>query len=152
MASITTNKGRTLIAKGPANSGIDYLADTIKVILLGSGYTPSKDHNFISDLGANELSGTGYTGGFGGSGRKTLASKTITQDDANDLAVMDAADVTYTAINAGTAAYAAIAKEITSDAASPVIGIVDISPDIVTNGGDLTVQWGANGIFSIAST
>lgn len=146
MASITTNKGRTLIANG----SVDLLTDTLKVMLLSAAYTPNKDHNFVSDLGANELSGTGYTAGFGGAGRKTLASKTVTQDDTNDLAVFDAADVTWTAINAGTVAYAAVVKEVTSNADSPVLAIIDVSPDVATNGGDWTLQWGAQGVIKLA--
>jgi hypothetical protein len=148
MASITTNKGRTLVANG----SVDLLTDTLKVVLLNASYTPNKDHNFVSDINTYELSGTGYTGGFAGGGRKTLANKTVTQDDTNDWAKFDADDVSYTAINAGTAAYAAIVKEITNDAASPVIAVVDINPDIVTNGGDMTLTWGANGILTFAST
>lgn len=146
MASITTNKGRTLIVDGTIN----LLTATIKVMLLGTAYTPNKDHNFVSDLGAVELSGTGYTAGFNGSGRKTLSSKTVTKDDTNDLAIFDAADITWTGINAGTAAYAAVIKENTSDSDSPVIAIIDLSPDVVTNGGNFTCSWGALGIIKFA--
>jgi hypothetical protein len=146
MASITTNKGRTLIANG----SVDLLTDTLKVMLLSAAYTPNKDHNFISDISANELSGTGYTAGFGGAGRKTLASKTVTQDDTNDLAIFDAADVTWTAINAGTVAYAAVVKEVTSNADSPVLAVLDVSPDVATNGGDWTLQFGALGVIKLA--
>lgn len=129
---------------------IDYAANTIKVMLLGTGYTPNKDHVFVSDVVASELSGTGYTGGFGGSGRKTLASKTIGKNDSTDKAYLDAADVTWTAINAGTIGFAVVFKEITSDAASPVICNVDLA-DIVTNGGDVTIAWDAAGILTISS-
>ncbi len=149
MASITTNKGRYLLTKA-ATGAVDLLADTIEVILLGTGYTPNKDHAFVSDVVASELSGTGYTGGYGGSGRKTLASKTFTQDDTNDLAKFDAADVTWTGINAGTIGFAAISVRKTSDADSPVLAIVDVA-DTVTNGGDLTIQWHANGIITLSS-
>lgn len=146
MASIRTNAGMQRILNG----NVDLLTDTLKVVLLGSGYTPNKDHEFISDLGANELTGTGYTSGFAGSGRKTLASKAVTKDNSADIAYFDANDLTWTAINAGTAAYAAIVKEVTSDADSPVLAIIDLSPDIATNGGDLTVQWAATGLFKLS--
>lgn len=46
------------------------LADTWNIKLLGSGYTPNTSasglyggHQFVSDLGDNEISGTGYTTG-----------------------------------------------------------------------------------------
>ena len=128
------------------NRNIDLAADTIKVLLLGTGYTPNKDHQFVSDVVASELSGTGYTGGFGGSGRKTLASKALAKSDTTDKAYFDAADVTWSAINAGTIGYAVVFKEITSDALSPVIANVDVA-DIVTNGGDVTIAWASTGIF-----
>lgn len=151
MASITTNKLRQLLLQAAsASPALNLLSDTIKVILLGTGYTPNKDHQFVADLGANELSGTGYVAGFGGSGRKTLASKTVTKDDTNDVAFFDAADVTWAGINAGTAGFVAVVKEVNSDADSPVLAIVDVSPDVATNGGDYTVTWAADGIFKIA--
>jgi hypothetical protein len=45
------------------------LTDTWKIMLLGNGYTPNTGptdlggHQFVSDLGANEITGTGYTAG-----------------------------------------------------------------------------------------
>ena len=149
MASIRTNSGAQRILDRNMAGTINLLSDTIKVMLLGAGYTPNNDHVFISDLGANELSGTGYTAGFGSASRKTLSSKVITKDDTNDIAFFDAADVSWTAISAGTAAYAAIVKEGTSDTDSPVIAVIDQSPDVATNGGDYTIQWAADGIFKL---
>jgi hypothetical protein len=129
---------------------IDIAANTIKVMLVGTGYTPNKDHQFVADVVASELSGTGYTGGFGGSGRKTLASKVIGKNDSTDKAYIDGADMTWTAINAGTIGFAIVFKEITSDALSPVIACVDVA-DIVTNGGDVTIQWDAAGLITFSA-
>jgi len=147
--SLTTNKLRTLLANG----GVNLSSDTLKAVLVTSGYTPNADHNFLDSITAStskELSGTGYTAGFGGSGRKTLASVTVTQDDTNDLAVFDAADLTWTAINAGTVAYVAIVKEITDDAHSPILAVLSLSPAVTTNGGDLTIQFSASGLITFA--
>jgi hypothetical protein len=153
MASLTTNKLRTLLLRGASGSpALNLLSDTIKVMLVGSGYTPNKDDNFVAAITggtSKELSGTGYTGGFGGSGRKTLASKAVTQDDANDVAYFDAADLTWSAIDAGTVAYLAVIKEVTSDADSPLLAIVDVT-EVVTNGGDYTVTWAADGLFKLS--
>ncbi len=146
--SLTSNKVRALLLNG----GIDLDTNTLKVILVGTSYTPDKDHNFVDSITggtSKELSGTGYTGGFNGSGRKTLASVAVTQDDTNDKAYLDAADVTWTAINAGTVAYAVVIKEVTSDADSPIIAVVTISPNVVTNGGDYQIQWAADGILNL---
>lgn len=128
---------------------IDFANDTIKAILVNASYVYDADHDFANDVSGNELSGTGYTGGFGGSGRKTLASKTITEDTANDRVEYDCADITWTGINAGTIGGIVLVKEITDDAASPIIGFLDPS-DLVTNGGDVTLVINAEGILQIS--
>ncbi len=61
---------------------------------------------------------------------------------------LDADDETWTAIDAGTIAHATILKEITSDALSPVVIEVDVS-DTVTNGGNITISWNAEGILQL---
>ncbi len=61
---------------------------------------------------------------------------------------LDAADVTWTAINAGTIAQLTLMKEITSDAASLCIANVDTA-DTATNGGDITLQWNGEGILQL---
>lgn len=146
MASAWYNKGKAKVLDGTIN----LTSDTIKVMLLNASYSFNADHHFVSDVSANELSGTGYTGGFGGSGRKTLTTKTITEDDTNDWAIFDADDSQWLSINAGTAAWAVLIKEITNDGASLLIAAIDINPDVVTNGANLTVQWNATGILKVA--
>jgi hypothetical protein len=135
------------LASGWYNSGkrdifdgtIDLVNDTIKVMLVNASYTPNADHDFVDDVSANELSGTGYTAGFGGAGRKTIAGKSFSTDNTNDRAEFTFNAVTWSAINAGTAAYAILMKEITNDAASRLIAYLDLNPDVVTNGGDFTL-------------
>lgn len=129
---------------------IDLASDTIKVMLLGTGYTPDPDHVYVSDIVANEVSGTGYTGGYGGSGRKALASKTIGKDDTNNRANFDAADVSFGALDVGTIGFAAVFKEITSDAASPLICLIDVA-NLATNGGPVTLTFDTAGVFWINS-
>jgi hypothetical protein len=139
------NRGKTQVLNG----GVDLLTDTIKVMLVNASASFNADHNFVSEVNTNELSGTGYAGGFAGSGRKTLASKTVTEDDTNDRAEFDAADVTWTAINAGTASAAVLIKEGTADTDSVLIAYLDFT-DVVTNGGDFTLQWDAEGILQLS--
>jgi hypothetical protein len=153
MASMTTNRLRKLLLQAASGSpALNLLSDTIKVMLVDASYVPNPDHNFVDSItggSSKELSGTGYAAGFGGAGRKTLASKTITQDDANDLAYFDAADVTWTGLNAGTVGFAVLIKEVTSDADSPILCIVDVTPDVTTAGNDYTIQWPTGGIFNL---
>lgn len=134
---------------------IDPLNDTVKAGLSSSTHVENKDDTFLDDGGADdfadgELSGTGYAAGFGGAGRKTVGSKTLAYDAANDRVEFDGADVSWTAINAGTAAQLTLLREVTNDAGSPPIANVDSGGfPVVTNGGDLTVQWNAEGIIHL---
>lgn len=133
------------MASGWYNSGlrdvvdrtIDLAADTIKIILVTSSYTPDPDHDFASDL-TNELSGTGYTGGFGGGGRKTIGSKAFETDTTNNRVEFTFGATTWTGINAGSPKYAILVKEITNDAATRLIAYLDLGT-VTTNGGDLTI-------------
>ncbi len=124
---------------------IAILSATIKVMLCTSVYSANRDDDVVDASGSSdpidaELTGTGYTAGWGGSGRKTLASKTITVDKVNDRSAFDAADVTWTAINAGTAAQMLSIKEGgANDTTSRLISHHDTNFPVVTNGGDLTV-------------
>jgi hypothetical protein len=139
------NRGKFAVMNGT----VDLLADTIKVMLVNASASFNADHNFVSEVNANELSGTGYVGGFNGAGRQTLGSKAINEDDTNDRAEFDAADVTWTGINAGTASAAILIKEGTADTDSLLVAYLDFT-DVVTNGGNLTLQWDAEGILQIS--
>lgn len=119
------------------NRSIDAVNDTLKAILVTSSYTPDKDHEFASSL-SNELSGTGYAGGFGGAGRKTLSGKAFSLDTTNDRVEWTFSGVLWTAINAGNPKYLIVVKEITNDAASQLLAYLDLGT-VVTNGGDLTI-------------
>ncbi len=152
MATFVYNLAASEIAKG----NIDLLADTIKIMLVKSGYVADRDHDFIDESGANdpideELTVSGYTGGFGGAGRKALASKTITEDDANDRAEFDCADITWTALGTGeTIAGAIIVKEVTNDADSILIAYLDLT-DTPTNGSDVTLTINAEGVIQFST-
>lgn len=136
---------------------IDYLADTIVAMLLGiaTAYTYNPDTDLIDEGGANdildaELTGvSGYTGGHGGAGRKTLASKTIAVNDTSNRVEVDAADITWTALGTGgTIEAAVILKPGTSDdtTARP-IAYLD-NTNVPTNGSDVTLQFASNGFLN----
>jgi hypothetical protein len=153
MANVVYNTAKNLFAT--AQLDWDDNSTTVIRLLLHdstSTYTANPDHNFVSDVvGANggvEMSGTGYT-------RKDVATRTSTKDTTDDRAELDAADITWTAINAGTAKAAIIYKQTGGDDTTPanddLICYIDTGGfPIVTNGGDLTIQWSTNGIIAIA--
>jgi hypothetical protein len=133
-----TNAGLKRVLEGSVN----LTSDTLKVMLLDSAYVADPDHEFISDIVSHEVSGTGYTAGFGGAGRKTLAGKTFAKDNTLNCATMDATDPVWAGADFGTAAFAAIVKEVTSNADSPIIALLSIG-NTLTQGGSLTLQFGA---------
>jgi len=152
MASLVYNRAKKEILDGTINLS----TDVIKVMLVTSSYVADDAHDFVDEAGANdpidhELSGTGYAAGFAGSGRKTLGTKAFSEDDTNNRGEFDdTSDITWTAIDAGTAAAAIVYKHLTNDAASVLIAYIDTGGfPIVTNGGDLTIQWNAEGILQL---
>lgn len=127
-----------------ANKEIDWDTDTIKVALTTSTYTPNQDtHDYFNDI-TNEVTGTGYT-----AGGATLASKTVTYTSGTNTQAFDAADVTWSASTI-TARYAIIYDSTGTSSTSALIGYVDFGADVVSSGGDFTIQWNAAGIFTIS--
>lgn len=138
--SLLPTAGRALLA-GTWSSA------TVKAMLLRPSYVPISTDGAVSALTAFEVTGTGYTGGYGGSGRKTLASKTVTAATASDQARLDAADLTWTSLDAGQVGYVALIVESGgSDATSTVVAVISL-PVTLTDGSDFPVLWPENGIL-----
>lgn len=150
MASFVWGRGslRLLIGNAQATT-IDYLNDAgMKIGLSTNVHVPNKDDTFIDDGGADdfvdgELAGGGYA-------RQALAGKTMAYDAANDRVELDANDTVFTAINAGTAAQATMMKDTAVATTSPGLANIDSGGfPVVTNGGDVTLQWNAEGIIQL---
>lgn len=117
---------------------IDMDGHTFKVMLV-TGYTPNIDsHNGKSDVVANEESGTGYS-----AGGATLTTLSITKDTTNDRAKWDADDVTWTGLDVGTPSHAIVYDD--THASDCLVAYWEVTT--ATNGGNYTLQWGANGII-----
>jgi hypothetical protein len=122
---------------------VDLLADTIKVMLVKSGYAPNLDNQFIDEGGANDPVDHRVTG----TTDQTLAGKVIGKDTTGDFAYFDANDATFALVPSGeTAAGVVIYKSTGVDTTSKILGFADIT-DTPTNGGDIVIQWAtpANG-------
>jgi len=151
MASGAYTSGLTSAMNGTS----PFLTTTHKVMLLSTAtpYTYNADHDFVSAGGANdpddaETNVSGYTRGFGGAGRKSLASKTITSNDTNNRVEWDAADLTWIALATGETIEAAVViVEITNDAASQLVVYLDPT-NVPTNGSDITLQFASNGFLN----
>lgn len=129
---------------GPRGN-IQLTVDTLKLAMVGTGYTYDPDHVFADEAGTADVTGqeivvTGYTGGFGGGGRKTttITGQANNTNNRGDFAI---ADLTWTALATGaTIAWAILLKEITNDAASKLVCAFDVT-DTPTNGGDITLDF-----------
>lgn len=123
------------------NGSIDLDTDTLKVMLVSDSYTSDKDHEFVSSVSSNEISVSGYSGGFGGAGRKT-ATVATQYNATSDRVEVVINDITWSSLQSGATIGAAILiKEVTNDAASPVIAIWDFTTNVATNGGDFTMDF-----------
>jgi hypothetical protein len=114
---------------------IDLLGDTIRVIAVGSGYTFSAAHQFVSDLGANTLGAAG-----------TLTTKNL------GAGVFSAATTTLSAFPVATAAALIIYKDTGSASTSPLICFIDTATGglpFTGAGADIHIVWdpGAFRIF-----
>lgn len=140
MAQTITNKFKALNANGTIVLG----TSTLKMggINGAGGQTLSgnfaaaldPDVNFVSDLLAivTEITGGSYA-------RQTLASVTVTEDDANNRANVDSANVTFTAVASGQHLIGVwIEAPGGSDAARPVVGVYEVT-EVPGNGSDITV-------------
>lgn len=138
-----TTKVYGLAQKHFASGDIVWATDTVKVALLTSTYVPNQDtHEFYSDL-TNELAASGnYT-----TGGASLASKAISYDTATNNEILDAADLTFTALTPSAAfRYAVVYKSTGTGTTSPLICWVDFGADQNPGGSDFTLTWAATGI------
>lgn len=133
MPDLVTNKCKFELFTGDAN--LD--AADLRVLLLKTS-APTPDTNFVSDLvpATNEISVAGYA-------RQALVGETVTEDDTNDFAYLDATDPVFTSLASGeTIIWAILFRFVTIDGDSPVYAGYDVT-DTATNGGNVTLQFAA---------
>ena len=133
MADLVTNRGKFELFTGDANlDAADLRYCLIKTTI------PTVDANFRSDV--TELTVGGY-------GVQTLAGESVTEDDTNDFAYLDATDPVFTALVAGeTIIFGGLYRHVTIASDSPLYACHDVT-DTATNGGNVTIQFAtpANG-------
>lgn len=130
--------------KALGNKEIEWDADTIKVMMTTSLYTPDQDlHDYKDDV-TNEVSGTGYT-----AGGEALTSKTLVYSGVTNTVTYDAADVTWSGSSI-TARYAVIYDATpATDATRPLMGYVDFGTNYTSVNGAFSISWAATGIFTV---
>lgn len=144
MASFVYNSAKKFLWDRSGGGGIDWDTDTIRCMLVTATYAASQDNDdYVNDV-TNEVAGTGYT-----AGGAALANLTVTQDNTNDLAMLDANDVTWAASTI-TARAAVLYKDTGTPATSPLIAYIDFGSNQTSTNGNFTIQWHANGIIRLA--
>lgn len=138
---------------------VDILADVIVILAYESitGYDLADEFlagsgEGLNRAGVTEVTSTGYTGGFEGADRLSLASRTLTEDAGNSRAEFDCADLVWSAISqAGSETWLgySVVKELTSDALSPYLLLIDTATGIplTPNGSDITMTIDAQGLI-----
>lgn len=140
MASFFFNNYHEELGKGT----IDYTADSFKVALVT--VAPNQDTMaFYSDL-TNEASssGTNYT-----AGGNAVASVTWTQDNTNNRAVLDFADVTFSNVTlTGVVGYV-LYKTTGVASTSPLIAFIEFTEGAQsTVSNDFIIQVNASGVLT----
>jgi hypothetical protein len=140
-----TAKWYTNGPKHVVNGDVSWTADTIKVLLTTSTYTPNQDtHEFKSSI-TNEVAGTGYT-----AGGVTLGSKSISVDTASNETRFVAGNVQWTTATF-TARYAVIYEDTGTAGTSSLLGYVDFGVDTSVSAGTFSITWDATGVLKITA-
>jgi hypothetical protein len=138
MASGTYSRGSLRILDGTVVPG----TTTTKIGLAQSTYAPASTETSLSTFATSEATCTGYTGGFGGAGRKT-ATVTLTEQSGSDRVVAIFTNLTWTALGGNTLGFAVWLREVTNDAASIPLAFLQFSANVTTNGSDILVSFDA---------
>lgn len=133
---------------------IDLSTGTWKA-LLWAGYTPDKDHIYVSsitsgtnyEINAGNGNTNGYESGYSGSGRKTLTGLSWTKDDTNDWGKWTFDYLEWATLNAGTPGGLTIYKPNSTDANSKILVSIVFSAPLASNGQPYRYTPPTNGVF-----
>lgn len=128
MASFVYNSVLTDLVNGD----LDFAVDSFKLLLVGVGYTASKDgHDRRNDL-SSEISGTGYTAG----GNTTTC--TITND--TNKKILTFSSVSWPSATFTTAGGVIYKARGGASSADELIAYLDFSGEVVSTGGTFSVS------------
>jgi hypothetical protein len=126
----------------------------LKGMLVKDTYTFDPDEANLTTLATHEVTAvTGYTGGFGGSGRHTLDNLVVNLDNVNNRAKLDADDeawATFETTEANRPKSVVVVYETGgADSASIPCAYLDIASPMTPNGGTFTFVWDAVGLITL---
>ena len=145
MADFVYNEAKRALASGE----LDFTSDDIRVLLVMTNTTADTEDDVNTFAGfstLDEFDGSNYS-----SGGVALTGEAVNEDAGNNRAEFDANNATFSSIGAGTRQIQAciVYKWITNLNSSLPIAYIDSGGfPISANGGDLTIQWNAEGILN----
>ncbi|MFJ8790437.1 hypothetical protein [Streptomyces sp. NPDC102462] len=114
------------------NGQINFTSDTIKIALVGSGYTPNRNtQGAWSTVSAYEVSGAGYT-----AGGKVLTGKALSY--ASYVFKIDADDATWSGLTANVR-WAVVYDDTATG--KPLFGYVDLGETLSLTNEDFTLEF-----------
>lgn len=124
---------------------LNLISDTLKVALMPSSFLADRDANgYWADISTQEVTGEGYS-----AGGVVLTGAALDRQDASDNVKFTANDVSWVASTL-TARYAVIYKDTGDATTSTLIAAIDFGADKSSVNGTFTVQWNADGIFTLS--
>ncbi len=140
MAETVYNVAKTQLMNG----SLDLDTDDIRSLLFTGAVSINPDHATVQAVVAanTEASDASY-------GRVALTTETVTQDDTNDRADFDAADISFGSLDNETPTACLIFKFVTNDTDSIPISIHDTNFGSAANGAGYTVTT-ANDILRLS--
>lgn len=124
---------------------INWISDTIKVLLVSPSYVPSMAHTVLADIGTNEVIGNGYTSGGLPitTGTKSISSTTVTNGVYLNTSTQT---VTWPNSTIPNIRYAIIYDASVLDAnGSPyLIGYIDFGEILSSFTSDFVIGWSAD--------
>ena len=151
MASVTLNLYDIFRRKqASGNGGVNLSSVTVKAMVVTSGYTPNQNtHDFRDDLGATEVSGTGYT-----AGGNTLATPVVNLDGSGNVSVDFDDPAVWTQNGAGFTNGRRVIIYVARGGASSADELIAYSADFGADkgnvDGDFSVLLNASGLFTSA--
>jgi hypothetical protein len=131
---------------------INHETDDLRVLLVGTSHVEDDEQEFVGGLGTlDEISGTGYTPGPGGSGRQTLDSRVVAADLVNKRAEMQMDNPVFAGLDAGDVQAAIVYKhnDGSDDNLNELIAYIDEGGfPFTSNGTNVTVIVDVEGFFS----
>jgi hypothetical protein len=120
---------------------------TYKVILMGAGYSPNKDHNYYSEISGNEFAGTNYT-----PGGLTITGLSVVEEDNNDRSVYHAFSVQWNSLNDGIIYSSSVYRDSGDPTSSELVCWTSGATfPKVANGTNVQLSF-VNGVFTISGS